>query len=196
MTAKNVIIVAIIATVLAMTIGLWGRGPKTSDDITAPVIVDPVTAARHTAENELRQAESALRQAQVDAKLAARKADFAAQKPAIIAKVRKLNATGKYQDVLGIGMDYGWVGDKDLDAQADLARSKIAAKEAAKERVERRKAGVSIGMSKQDALESSWGRPESVNTTTNALHTQEQWVYPGNHNYLYFEDGILTGIQN
>jgi hypothetical protein len=194
MTTKN-IIVASIATLVALIIGISAWGPKTNG-ITAAVKIDPVIAARHVAENELRQAEATLRQAQVDAKLAARKADFTAQKPAIIAKARKLNASGKDQDVVAMGADYGWVGDKDLDAQADLARSKIAAKEAAKERAERRKAGVSIGMSKQDALESSWGGPESVNTTTNALHTHEQWVYPGYHNYLYFEDGILTGIQN
>jgi hypothetical protein len=66
----------------------------------------------------------------------------------------------------------------------------------AKDRADRRKEGVRIGMSKQEALENSWGSPESVNTTTNALHTHEQWVYPGYHNYLYFIDGVLSSIQN
>jgi hypothetical protein len=58
-----------------------------------------------------------------------------------------------------------------------------------------RRSGASIGMSKEEALASSWGRPESVNRTTNAYGTREQWVYGGG-NYLYFENGVLTSIQN
>lgn len=59
----------------------------------------------------------------------------------------------------------------------------------------KRKRGVTIGMSQADVLASAWGRPEKVNTTTNAYGVREQWVY-GNGNYLYFRDGILTSIQN
>lgn len=58
----------------------------------------------------------------------------------------------------------------------------------------KRQQGVSIGMSRQDALDSSWGRPERVNTTTTARGTREQWVY--GRSYLYFENGVLTSIQN
>lgn len=55
--------------------------------------------------------------------------------------------------------------------------------------------GVIIGMSTEQVLNSSWGKPQKVNTTTTSLGTREQWVY-GNGNYLYFENGILVTIQN
>jgi hypothetical protein len=58
-----------------------------------------------------------------------------------------------------------------------------------------KKEGVSIGMTPERVLQSSWGKPEKINTTTNAFGTSEQWVYRG-HNYLYFQDGKLTTIQN
>ena len=57
------------------------------------------------------------------------------------------------------------------------------------------KGGVRIGMTKAQALASNWGRPNSINKTTTASGTHEQWVYGGG-NYLYFENGELTSIQN
>lgn len=57
-----------------------------------------------------------------------------------------------------------------------------------------RKEGVNIGMTSERVLLSSWGRPEKVNRTTYSQGVHEQWVYSGG--YLYFEDGILTAIQN
>ncbi len=54
--------------------------------------------------------------------------------------------------------------------------------------------GVQIGMSKEEVLASSWGKPQKVNTTTNVYGTREQWVYDGG--YLYLENGVLTSIQN
>ncbi len=73
-------------------------------------------------------------------------------------------------------------------AEIELARAEAA------EKKRKRSAGVSIGMSKQDVLDSSWGRPKDINRTTTARGTREQWVYDGG--YLYFEDGVLTSIQN
>lgn len=55
--------------------------------------------------------------------------------------------------------------------------------------------GVRIGMTKQDVLDSSWGKPEKINKTTTKYGVREQWVY-GNGNYLYFEDDKLTSVQN
>ncbi len=56
--------------------------------------------------------------------------------------------------------------------------------------------GVRIGMTAEQVLkESSWGKPQRVNRSTTANGTREQWVY-GYPNYLYFTNGILTGIQN
>lgn len=40
----------------------------------------------------------------------------------------------------------------------------------------------------------SWGEPLDINTTTGSYGTHEQWVY--GTSYLYFENGILTTIQN
>ncbi len=59
----------------------------------------------------------------------------------------------------------------------------------------KKKTGVSIGMSEKEVLDSSWGRPTSVNRTINGSGKSEQWVY-GTRNYLYFVNGILTTIQN
>jgi hypothetical protein len=54
--------------------------------------------------------------------------------------------------------------------------------------------GVSVGMSSAQVLASSWGKPRKVNRTTTANGVKEQWVYGGG--YLYFFNGVLTGIQN
>lgn len=53
---------------------------------------------------------------------------------------------------------------------------------------------VSIGMSKEMVKE-SWGIPEDINRTITENCTYEQWDY-GNGNYLYFENGKLTAIQD
>lgn len=45
----------------------------------------------------------------------------------------------------------------------------------------------------------SWGSPNDINRTIAANGTHEQWVYEGynfDNSYLYFDDGILTTIQN
>jgi len=57
------------------------------------------------------------------------------------------------------------------------------------------KGGVTIGMTKDRVLKSNWGKPINVNRTTTSRGVREQWVY-GGQNYLYFENGILTAIQN
>lgn len=69
------------------------------------------------------------------------------------------------------------------------------AKRAAEEKRKKKQAGVSIGMTQQDVLDSSWGKPKRINRTTTKRGAREQWVY-GQGNYLYFQDGILESIQN
>lgn len=66
--------------------------------------------------------------------------------------------------------------------------------QAAAEAASKRKRGVSIGMSMEDVLASSWGKPRKINRSTYAWGTTEQWVYDGG--YLYFKDGVLDSIQN
>ena len=53
---------------------------------------------------------------------------------------------------------------------------------------------VGIGYTK-DQCRFAWGAPERINRTTNRYGVSEQWCY-GSGNYLYFDDGILTTIQN
>jgi len=55
---------------------------------------------------------------------------------------------------------------------------------------------VRIGMTAEMAR-AAWGPPRDVNRTTYSFGVHEQWVY-GEYgsNYLYFEDGRLTSIQN
>lgn len=77
-----------------------------------------------------------------------------------------------------------------LDKQIEVDRKKLLAADKAK----RRREGVTVGMTKEEVLMSSWGRPQHINTTTTARGTREQWVYSGG--YLYFDDGVLTAVQN
>jgi hypothetical protein len=53
-------------------------------------------------------------------------------------------------------------------------------------------------MTQEEVIESMWGKPSKINRTTTANHIHEQWVYGdgGDRGLLYFDDGILTGIQN
>ncbi len=52
---------------------------------------------------------------------------------------------------------------------------------------------VAFGMTTAQVLE-SWGRPLDINRTRTATYTHEQWVYPRAN--LYFDDGVLTSIQD
>jgi hypothetical protein len=58
------------------------------------------------------------------------------------------------------------------------------------------KPNVKIGMTaKQVAINTNWGRPDTVNRTTLKNGVHEQWVYP-NKGYLYFDNGKLVAIQD
>lgn len=63
------------------------------------------------------------------------------------------------------------------------------------EQARKRREGVSIGMTQDDVLASSWGRPKHIHKTTTVTSTREQWVY-GTGSYLYFENSRLIAIQN
>lgn len=56
---------------------------------------------------------------------------------------------------------------------------------------------VQLGMTQEQAI-AGWGRPRDINRSTYSFGIHEQWVYGryGERGYLYFEDGILTSIQN
>lgn len=52
----------------------------------------------------------------------------------------------------------------------------------------------SIGMTKTEVENSTWGRPNKINKTTTTYGISEQWCY-SNYRYIYFKDGIVTSIQ-
>ena len=57
---------------------------------------------------------------------------------------------------------------------------------------------ISLGMNECE-VRSSWGRPRDVNSTISTFGTREQYVYGEasyTRRYVYFEDGILTTIQD
>lgn len=72
---------------------------------------------------------------------------------------------------------------------AEYERTAASSREAA-----RRNTTPTIGQSTSDVIANSWGYPDRINKTTNAYGVREQWVY-GNGRYLYFENGVLTTIQ-
>lgn len=51
-----------------------------------------------------------------------------------------------------------------------------------------------VGMTSEEVRNSIWGEPREINKTTTKYGVREQWVYYGNR-YIYFEDGIVTTIQ-
>lgn len=53
---------------------------------------------------------------------------------------------------------------------------------------------VKLGWNKE-MCKLSWGTPEDINTYKGSWGVKEQWVY-GIGQYLYFDNGILTSIQN
>lgn len=129
------------------------------------------------------------------------RADFDAAKPAMMAQMREALRTKDYYATLDIGNPWKLVADEefmqlwrqviDADKKAtDLALAKLEKERKAKARKE----GVRIGMSQTAVLESNWGKPLRINRTTTARTEREQWVYDGG--YLYFENGVLTTIQN
>jgi len=56
---------------------------------------------------------------------------------------------------------------------------------------------VMIGMNEEETY-LSWGNPDVRNNTIGASGVRVQWVYRTQYksNYLYFENGVLTAIQN
>ncbi|MBA3479006.1 MAG: hypothetical protein H0T52_11510 [Lautropia sp.] len=81
-----------------------------------------------------------------------------------------------------------------LEALAVNQEAAVARQEKAAEAARRKKEGVHIGMSADEVIASSWGKPQKVNRSTYSWGVREQWVYDGG--YLYFRDGVLDSIQN
>lgn len=51
-----------------------------------------------------------------------------------------------------------------------------------------------IGMTAEEVKNSTWGKPTKINKTTTKYGVHEQWVYSSGK-YIYFDDGVVTSIQ-
>lgn len=56
-----------------------------------------------------------------------------------------------------------------------------------------KKRSPAIGMTAEEVLESTWGRPQKINKTTYSWGTTEQWCYSG-YRYIYFDNGTVSSI--
>ena len=63
---------------------------------------------------------------------------------------------------------------------------------------QKKKEGVRIGMTMQDVLDSSWGRPQHATTYHTSLGEHTIWQYGqyGERGTISFENGIINMIQN
>ena len=90
---------------------------------------------------------------------------------------------------------------KELNARVQQSQAAIKGQQAAREkaRAERdARKEPRIGMSKSEAEKTTWGYPDTANTTKTATNEFEQWVYRGYRStrYLHFTNGKLTSISN
>lgn len=113
----------------------------------------------------------------------------------------QLVKTGPSRFKLADGKTRSWFysiatsGDLDVRDSQGIVRSMVSTAPKTEKQViaQRSSAGVSIGMTAGQVLQSNWGKPRKVNTTATANTVREQWVYGSG--YLYFENGVLTAVQ-
>ncbi|MBO9647406.1 MAG: hypothetical protein J7605_02765 [Variovorax sp.] len=160
---------------------------------------EPARAARIQAEATAFDATLAEARAAAERQRQAAAEKCSTEADAIIADARKRLAEGNdYMAAELLSPCKGIVTSESftaLAAKVEAARTARAERLLREEQERKKQQGVAIGMSKQQVLDSSWGKPRSINTTTTAGGTREQWVY-GDGNYLYFTNNVLTSIQN
>lgn len=126
-------------------------------------------------------------------------------------KMKVMGQKGDYYDVSCNGLT-GWVRKVFVASETEYNAKKKASMQATKNQIANRKSElvkkygetnaqriidkkIWIGMTDKMARE-SWGEPKDINRTVGTFGVHEQWVYYGDGNYLYFEDGILTTWQD
>ena len=130
-------------------------------------------------------------------------ARFAADRAAIVAEMHAaVKRNGQFRSATDAGEKYMPVADPEflalwqtVVAAESAATNAVASKLDAEANKAAKQKGVRVGMTREQVMASAWGKPQQINTTTASYGTHEQWVYPG-QNYLYFENGVLTTIQN
>ena len=106
----------------------------------------------------------------------------------------KLSLRNKAKAIELLMRDYPDEGKK-YEALRNKFLMQADAQDRSAEAKRRKSEGVRIGMTKEEVVASSWGRPDYINRTIHRDSEREQWVY-GHRNYLYFENGRLSTIQN
>jgi Protein of unknown function (DUF2845) len=111
-----------------------------------------------------------------------------------------------YKCQIEIYAKYGVATAKELaETRESLAREEERRRQSAEHYKRCQQAApISIGMTVDQVLASRWGQPSERRRTTTATHLNEQWIYEDGPacgpltrlSCLYFEDGILTVIQD
>jgi hypothetical protein len=110
---------------------------------------------------------------------------------------------GQLSRLTWVGAENRFVAQAEVDAEEERATRAIRQEFVAKWRkmgwsqraIDAVLAGkIYLGMNKDMVIE-AWGRPDDINRTIVPGKTHEQWVY-GLGSYVYFENGIVTAIQN
>lgn len=81
-----------------------------------------------------------------------------------------------------------------LKAQVEKETARLAARLEIDQKQRKKREGITLGMTASEVRASSWGAPRDINRTINKWGVSEQWVYDGS--YVYFENGVVTAIQN
>jgi hypothetical protein len=74
-------------------------------------------------------------------------------------------------------------------------RQEVARQEEAREAECKRRGPPKVGMTKAQVFKTCWGETGRINRTVTANGVFEQYVY-SDTSYVYFENGIVTAIQN
>lgn len=83
---------------------------------------------------------------------------------------------------------------RSIEARALAAIKKLEAESDRLLKAAKKREGIHIGMTKQQVLDSSWGRPRDRSSTTTVFGTTEIWLYESG-SFLYFdESGRLSQI--
>ncbi len=89
----------------------------------------------------------------------------------------------------------GYTGMQAIEVKAEISRRGLV-HENSWSAIDRNR--VTIGMT-PCAARAAWGAPRDINRTTTAYGVREQWVFRASSydsNYLYFQDGLVTSIQD
>lgn len=76
----------------------------------------------------------------------------------------------------------------------EIAELEEKAKASSKDIKKEAKTDPLIGMTSEEIVNSTWGKPEKINKTTYAWGVAEQWCYKDNK-YVYLENGSVVAIQ-